>query len=89
VSDEPAVEQVLGAVRSRLPSVRIERLQVKHPGDDDNLWFITSNETEIQIETHPGGCPPFLIEGGLPDQRRKTSDVSEAVELILGWFAGP
>jgi hypothetical protein len=87
VSDEPgAVGQVLGMVRSLLPAVRIERLQSKYPTDDDNVWFIKSDETEVQIDTHPDGRPPFVIEGDLPGQRRETSGVSEAVELILGWL---
>jgi hypothetical protein len=76
-------------VRSRRPTVRIERLQVQFLADDDNGWFTRSNEIEVQIDTQPGGRPPFLIEGNLLGHRRETSDVSEAVELILRRLGSP
>ena len=74
-------------LRRRLPSVRIERLTVKYPADDDNLWFINADaEKEVQIESHPNGMAPFLIEGDSPNQRRETYELHDAVDTILAWL---
>jgi hypothetical protein len=81
------VETIFAELRGRVPSVRIERLPVMHPADDDNLWFITANGgTEVQIESGGGGSPPFLLEGEAPDQRGETSDVAETVQWIVAWL---
>jgi hypothetical protein len=75
---------------ARLPTIRIERLKVKHPADDDNVWFIkTDGRFEVQLDSDPDGKPPFLIEGDLPDQRRETAKVEEATNLILNWLTSP
>lgn len=52
----------------------IDRLQVSHPADDDNLRFITfrGRSIEAQIETRTDGPPLFLIEGPGTRQRRPT-----------------
>ena len=87
VGPHSSVESVFEELRRQLPTIRIERLKVKHPADDDNLWFIkTDGRFEVQIGSHPDGRPPFLIEGDLPDQRRETSQVEEAANLILNWL---
>jgi len=84
----PSVETVFAALRQRLPSVTIERLQVKYPADDNNLWFIRADASpEVQVGTYPDGLSPFLIEGDSPGQRRETSDVGEALDLILAWLS--
>ena len=86
----PTVEAVFALLRQRLPSVSIVRLAVKYPADDDNLWFIRAGgEREVQIGSHPGGRPPFLIEGDLPDQRHWTSEVAETVDFIVAWLGSP
>lgn len=82
------VELVLAEVRRRAPSAVIEQLQVAHAADDDDLWFIRdSTRVEVQIGSHPGGQPPFLVEGDMAEQREETSEVHRAVELILEWLA--
>lgn len=84
---EQSVEAVFAELRRRLPSIRIDQLAVKHPADDDNLWFIKAEvDREVQLDSHPGGRPPFLIEGDLPGQRQEATEVSEAVDLILRWL---
>ncbi|MDQ3641346.1 MAG: hypothetical protein M3450_07760, partial [Actinomycetota bacterium] len=86
----PSVETVFALLRQCLPSVSIVRLAVKYPADDDNLWFIRADgRREVQIGSHPGGRPPFLIEGDLPDQRHETSEVAEAVDSIVAWLGSP
>ena len=81
------MESVFVELRRRLPSVSIERLAVKYPADDDNLWFIkTGAQREVQLESHPDGRPPFLIEEDLPNQRHETSELAEAVDVIVAWL---
>jgi hypothetical protein len=74
---------VFAELRRQRPSISIERLRVTYPADDDNLWFGTA---EVQIECHPGGRAPFLVEGKEPKQRRETASVEDAVGLILSWL---
>ena len=64
----------------------IDRLLVKYPADDNNLWFIKTEADEVQIESHPDGRPPFLIEGDSPNQRRETAELDDAVGTILAWL---
>jgi hypothetical protein len=79
------VDQVFDQLRQRVPGLIVERLQVTHPADDDNLWFLGDEHgrDRIQIETAPEGQPPFLIENG---GRSQTSDTAEAVLLIDRWL---
>ncbi len=95
-ADDLPIAAVLSAVRQADPSLRIDRLQVTHPADDDNLWLFSEGSArevakgesiEVQIATHQGGQPPFLIESSGYDQRLTTSDVGEAVAVILTWLA--
>jgi hypothetical protein len=63
-------------------------LQVKYPADDDNLWLIRgSSPVEVQIESRPGGGPPFLMESDLNERRVRTSDPYEAATVVLSWLA--
>jgi hypothetical protein len=85
--ERTTVEEIFDELRAQLPSVVIERIQVKWPADDDSVWFVRSDAPgSVQVDTCPGGYAPFLIEGGEPNQRRETSDVHEAVGLILDWL---
>jgi hypothetical protein len=84
------IDRVLDELRARVPDVRIERLKVKWPADDDNLWFIGSGPfPDVQIGSHPDGLPPFLIEGKGTGERRETSDVADAVDVIVRWLNRP
>jgi hypothetical protein len=86
------VDAVFSALEARFPDIVIERLQVSHPdADDDNLWFIrthTDAAVAVQIETHPGGEPPFLVEGDDAGQRVETSSAGEAITVATGWLEG-
>jgi hypothetical protein len=80
------IDEVLAALAATLPGVVIERLQVTHPSDDDNLWYTRAGGScEVQIESHPGGEPPFLIEGDT--DRHEVHQASEAVDLIVRLLA--
>jgi hypothetical protein len=85
------IDAVFASLHAAMASLSIERLQVRNPNDDNNLWFISAAglPDDIQIDAHPGGQPPFLIEGNGEGQRLSTSDVDEAVATILSWLASP
>jgi hypothetical protein len=80
-----AVDQVFAQVRHAMPGVLIERLMVTHAGDDDNVYFLGDELTmdRVQVDTGPGGQPPFLVEA---DDRVVTSEVAEAVATAVGWL---
>jgi hypothetical protein len=87
------VDRVFGVVQRATPGVTIERLIVTHPGDDDNVWRLSvgpqpwaTGQRNVQIDTAPGGTPPFLVEGDDEGQRLETSDPAEAAEAILRWL---
>jgi hypothetical protein len=75
------LDGVLDELRRRVPGLVVERLIVSHPADDDNVYFIGDQDGRgrVQVDTWPGGQPPFLIEGA---ERAEASDSREAVELI-------
>ena len=82
------IEAVLGAVCARVPGVRVDRLTVTHPVDDDNLWFIRRSLAgpAVQIESRPEGQPPFLIESDGHDRRLWAAKADEAIEVIQEWL---
>lgn len=85
------VDAVLASLHAARANLSIQRLRVSHPADDDNLWFIgvAGQPDDVQIDAHPGGQPPFLIEGNDDGQRLSTSDTDEAVATILSWLDSP
>jgi hypothetical protein len=80
------VDAVLSALRQTFADLRVERLEVTHPADDDYLWFISrsSLDGEVQLESAPGGRPPFLLESDY--EREQTDDVDVAVGLLQQWL---
>ena len=64
-----------------MPGLIVERLQVTHPADDDNVYFIGDEYQldRIQLDTAPDGQPSFYIENG---GRHQTSEVGEAASII-------
>jgi translation elongation factor P/translation initiation factor 5A len=81
------IDEVFSQLREQVPGVIIERLEVTHPADDDNVYFIGDQHQfdRVQVDTYPDGQPSFLIENenGL---RHETTDTTEAVTLIRDWL---
>jgi hypothetical protein len=75
------LDELLDQLRSRIPKLVVERLQVTHPADDDNVYFIGDEHQrdQIQLDTGPDGQPSFYIENG---GRHLTSEVAEAASII-------
>lgn len=79
------IDEVFDHLRRQIPDLIVERLQVTHAADDDNVYFLGDGygRNRIQIDTWPGGHPPFVIENG---GRSETSDLAEAVRIINSWL---
>ena len=80
-------DEVFAYVRVAVPGLIVERLQVKHPGDDGSVYFLGDEHglDRVQLDTGPGGRPPFLVEteGG---ERFETSDAAEAARAVASWL---
>ena len=79
------IDEVFVRLRVTVPGLVVERLQVTHPGDDDNVYFLGDERglDRVQIDTGSGGQPPFLIEAA---ERFETSDVVEAAAIACSWL---
>jgi hypothetical protein len=76
------VDGVFIAIIARFPSVRIERLAVTHPGDDDNVYWIRTDSVEVQVDTCPGGRPPYFVEDDYTPVVA-VSDTAALYEILL------
>jgi hypothetical protein len=79
------LDQILDELRVQVPSLIVERLQMPHPGDDDNVYFLgdASGMDRVQLDTAPDGQPPFILEA---DQRLETTDPTSAATTIHTWL---
>lgn len=81
------VDDVFDVVRRDRPDIGIERRQVEHPADADELWYFrTSSGAEVQVESGPDGQRPFVVEGVGEGQRLRTEDPGEAAAAVLRWL---
>lgn len=80
------VDDLFDQLRQHVPDLIVERLEVTHPGDDDNVYFLgnAAGFDLVQLDTGPEGRPPFLIEA---TQRIETHDLAEAVGTIRAWLS--
>jgi hypothetical protein len=79
------LDDVVDGARPVLPDLRVERLQVTHPGDDDNVYFLRvgSGVDCGQVDSGEQGRPPFVVEGA---SRTDTSDPVEALAAVCREF---
>ena len=75
------LDGLLDALRRQHPDLVVERLGRTHPGDDDDVYFLGLGRrtTIVQLDTGPGGQPPFTVEA---DDRVDTSEPAEALAAI-------
>jgi hypothetical protein len=82
------IDEIISEVRLRLPNVVVEQLQVRHPADDDGIWYfaIRGDTKDIQLESSLGACP-FLVEhtdSQAPTQREvRAESVDEAIKMVV------
>lgn len=77
------IDRIIQDLARACPQWRVEQLQVRHPGaDDDGLWFFShpSCPDELQLESPSGQCP-FVLESGR--ERARADTVEDAVEWIM------
>jgi hypothetical protein len=79
------VDEVFDQLRLHIPGLVVERLEVTHTADDDNVYFIGDEHglDRIQLDTAPAGQPYFYIEN---EGRCQTSEVAEAAAIIRSWL---
>jgi hypothetical protein len=79
------VDDVFDQLRQHVPGLVVERLEVTHRADDDNVYYIGIDDVYecIQLDTRDGGQPPFLIENG---GRYETVETAEASSIIRSWL---
>ena len=53
------IDHIIERLKAELPGVEVTQLKVKHPADDDGLWFIKipGRSGNVQIESSDGSCP--------------------------------
>ena len=83
------VETVIAMVRERLPTLRVEQLQVKFPADDDGLWFfkLPDGHVEAQIESSTRRCP-FLVESDANANRLDCDSIAATAEAVITILQG-
>jgi len=76
------LDEIFRSVQSRFPDAVVSRLVGTHPADDDNVFWVRRAGVEAQIDTAPGGAPPFTVESDAPGTRLDTADAEAAREHI-------
>lgn len=81
------VDTIIEQMRAEYPTLEVEQLKVKFPGDDDGLWFFShpGGKFEVQIESSYGKCP-FLIEANEHDERVEAQTVEEVIVTLKNWL---
>lgn len=80
------VEQLIDSLTLGHPEVTVERMQVTHVADDDNVWFVRLGTREVQFDCHPNGLPPFLVEGD--DGERLHAPTVHQARTVIGRLLG-
>ncbi|UHQ22119.1 hypothetical protein LVB77_15800 [Lysobacter sp. 5GHs7-4] len=77
------IDLIIQTLKAAHPDLIAEQLKVRHPGDDDGLWFFRHASTpyEVQLESGAGSCP-FLFETDEDTIRRTADTVAEAIRLV-------
>jgi hypothetical protein len=88
------IDEVFADLRGEFPDLVIERLVGTYPADDDNVFWLSigpslrfRGKESLQVDTYPGGRPPFLMEG--ERQRGEYSEAKnapDALALLRNWL---
>ncbi|MBC7854907.1 MAG: hypothetical protein IAF94_15855 [Pirellulaceae bacterium] len=57
------IDRVIASVKARLPEAEVYQLRVKHPADDDGVWwfYLPGIDADVQIDS-AYGKRPFLFD---------------------------
>jgi hypothetical protein len=77
------VNKVVRVLLARYPDLKVQQLEVKHPFDDEGLWFFThpSIPFQVQVET-PTGNAPFLVETTEHNERYACASVRDLLGVL-------
>src|SRR5258708_6907092 len=80
------IDDIIEAVRKHFVNAEVHQLQVRHPGDDDGIWFFYfPGGDDIQIESW-NGMWPFLVESNVGEAKHART-VDEVVALICDYLS--
>lgn len=89
------IDEVFDGLRPEFPNLVIERLEMPHPGDDTNVYWLTigpqppgprGRET-VQVDTGEDGSIPFFLEGEREiGELVETDDPDAARSLLAQWL---
>jgi hypothetical protein len=81
------IDRIIDRLQAEYPSIRVEKLKVRSPADDDGLWFFTHPACtfEVQIESFNGTCP-FLIETDEHSERVVANSVESVLDTLKQWL---
>ena len=81
------IEDIIAVLTAKHPQLSVHQLKVKHPGDDDGLWFFRHPDSEFEVQLESSyGTFPFLVETDRHDERGNASTIAEAVGLVESWL---
>ena len=78
------IDEIIGNVTQKFPTVKVWQLEVKFPADDDGIWYFwlpENSDDDLQIENSWGQCP-FIIETKRNAQVRQGNTVEEVINVI-------
>jgi hypothetical protein len=77
------IDRIIQVLVGAHPKMQVRRLHVRHPGDDDGLWFFMHPDCEfqVQVESSTGMCP-VLIETDESDIRITAISVADTVSKV-------
>jgi hypothetical protein len=80
------IDLLLDRLVATYPDMNFRQLSVRHPADDDGLWFVSvpGKAEMLQIESTNGTCP-MLIEidtGPHSSDARNANTVEQAFQIV-------
>ena len=88
------IDEVFTDLRREFPDLVIERLVGTYLADDDNVFWLCigppqslRGKESVQVDTKPGGRPPFLLEGERHvGEHVEMRDASDARPVLMEWL---
>ena len=93
LADQPGdVAAIVALVLESLPAAEWSRLKVKHPTDDDGVWFfwLPGRPGEVQMDwTSTSGLCPFIVETDKCNDRYTGATPEDVAQKIVEWLTLP
>ena len=84
------IDDIITALREKLPEVRVVQMSKIHSADDDGLWWfrLPGMKKDIQIESPTGNCP-FILENDditSSSEAINAGTVTEVVSIVFDYL---